>query len=105
MCNCCSGGGSTPPTVVYVDLSAIMSRLDTLEELMVSEVERVAAIDAKLDDLIADVRAVLTSVRGELSPEGVAAVDALEAKLDAFDAEIGDGDGSDTPAPPVEPTA
>jgi hypothetical protein len=76
-----------------------------LEDHMSQETEAFASLEAKLDDLIADVRALLEAERGNLSPEGQAAADALNAKLDAFDAEVGDADGSDTPPPPpVEPT-
>lgn len=110
MCNCshCDHGTQiVPPVVVYVDLSAVMNRLDTLEAMMATEAEQLAALEAKLDDLIADVRAGAEALRAEVSDEGQVILDRIVAKVDAFDAEVGDGDGSDTPPtePPVEPTA
>lgn len=106
MCGC--GGNTTPPTVVYVDLSSITTQINALkqllEEFMATEAEQFAALDAKVDDLIADVRAalaILTAERDNLGAEGQAALDALNAKVDAFDAEVGDADGSDTPPVPV----
>lgn len=71
---------------------------------MASEVEQLTALSAKVDDLIADVRAaveLLEADRANFSEPGQEAFDALAAKVAAFDAEVGDADGSDTP-PPVE---
>lgn len=71
---------------------------------MASEAEQITALSAKVDDLIADVRAaveLLEADRANFSEPGQEAFDALAAKLDSFDQEIGDADGSDTP--PVEP--
>ncbi len=73
-----------------------------LEKLMTAT-EQITALTAKVDDLIADVRAALATIgQDELSPEAQAALDGLAAKVAAFDTEVGDADGSDTP---VEPTA
>jgi uncharacterized coiled-coil protein SlyX len=96
MCGC-------HPIVVTVDLTAILTRLDQLEATMATEAEQLNALSAKIDDVISDVRAalaILTAERDNLGTEGQAALDALTAKVDAFDAEVGDADGSDTP--PVE---
>jgi hypothetical protein len=96
-----------PVTVYVTDETAlrriIREEIHNLEVLMATEAEQIAALDAKVTDLIADVRAalaVLTADRDNLGPDGQAALDALTAKVDAFDAEVGDADGSDTP--PVE---
>jgi uncharacterized coiled-coil protein SlyX len=100
MCGC-----HTQPIVVTVDLTAVLARLDQLEATMATETEQLTALSAKIDDVISDVRAalaILTAERDNLGTEGQAALDALNAKLDAFDAEVGDADGSDTPPPPVE---
>jgi hypothetical protein len=81
------------------------AQLDRLEALMANEAEQLGALSTKLDDLIGDVRAALDILRAErdnLGVDGQAALDALTAKVDAFDAEIGDADGSDTPPEPVE---
>lgn len=80
-------------------------QLDRMEQLMTTEAEKIGALGAKVDDLIGDVRAALAALeadRDNLGPEGQAALDTLNAKVDAFDAEVGEHDGSGTP--PVEPT-
>lgn len=87
--------GDSYATVRTLELVIEMKAL--LEDHMSQETEAFAELEAKLDDLIADVRALLVQEAGNLSPAGQAAADALNAKLDAFDAEIGDADGSDTP--------
>ena len=101
--------GPIAPVTLGVDLSAITTRLDRMEELMASEAEQLTALTGRLDDLVADVRALVEAVRTDkanFSDEGQAAFDTLDAKLAAFDTEIGDADGSDTPPapePPAEP--
>lgn len=86
-------------------LSRLSYRTHVLEVLMATATEQLTALSTKVDDLISDVRAALATIDGdELSPEAQAALDALTAKVDAFDAEVGDADGSDTPAQPAEPT-
>jgi hypothetical protein len=76
-------------------LGEITDRLQRMEQKMGKELDALGALAAKVDDLIADVRALLASEAGNLSPEGQEKADALMAKVDAFDAEIGDADGSD----------
>jgi hypothetical protein len=88
------------PIIVPIDLTVILARLDHLEELMATEAEQLTALSTKLDDVVADVRAalaILVAERDNLGAEGQAALDSLTAKVDAFDAEVGDADGSDTP--------
>jgi hypothetical protein len=70
---------------------------------MATEAEQLQIIKDKLTDVHADVRAKLDQVRAETSPEGQALLDEVSQAITAFDAEIGDADGSDTP--PVEPPA
>lgn len=73
---------------------------------MATAAEQLNALSAKVDDLVADVRALVDQLEAErenLTEAGQAALDALVAKVDAFDAEIGDADGSDNPPAP-EPT-
>lgn len=81
---------------------------ERLEDHMATETEQINALSGKLDDLITDVRAALaalTAERDNLGTDGQAALDTLVAKVDAFDAEVGDADGSDTPQPtPEQPT-
>ena len=79
-------------------LKPIRSELRKLGRDMATATEQLTALTAKVDDLIADVRAALAVIGGdELSDEAQASLDALTAKVDAFDAEVGDADGSDTP--------
>lgn len=99
-----------PVTVNQFDVGAItgpiLTKLTSLEEHMATEAEQLNALSAKLDDVMADVRAalaILTAERDNLGPDGQAALDALTAKVDAFDAEVGDADGSDTPPPAPAP--
>ena len=93
------------------DHSAQLGRIETqlariesrIEALMATEVEQFEALSAKVDDLAADVREairILTEERANLSPEGQVAADALTAKVDTLDAQVGDADGSDGPPPP-----
>lgn len=67
------------------------------ETRMATAAEQIDALTAKFDDLVADVRVVVAE-RENLTPTGQAAADRLSAKLDSFDTEVGDADGSDTPA-------
>lgn len=58
---------------------------------MATEAEALNELSVKVDDLIADVRAALAVISGPdntLGPDGQAALDALSAKVDAFDAEV-----------------
>jgi hypothetical protein len=95
------------PVTIYINDEATLRRIireeiHTLEELMATEAELITALTVKVDDLIADVRAALAALeadRDNLGPAGQAALDVLTAKIDAFDAEVGDADGSDTPVP------
>lgn len=80
------------------------------EKLMATAAEQINTLAAKVDDIAADFRALRDAMNAErenLTPDGQAALDAANAKLDAFDTEVGDADGSDTPAPaePEQPTA
>src|SRR5687767_11449281 len=97
MCGC----GSDPLNVLVL----ILSKIDAMEARMTQETDAINALSAKVDDLIGDVRAALDILRTErdsLGAEGQAALDTLTAKVDAFDTEVGDADGSDTPPPPPE---
>lgn len=79
-------------------------QLDRMETAMATEAEQITALHAKVDDVIADVRAalaILEADRDNLGVEGQAALDTLTAKVEAFDAEIGDADGSDVPPEPT----
>lgn len=81
-------------------------QLDRMEQLMTTEAEQITAVGAKVDDLIDDVRAALAALeadRDNLGPDGQAALDTLAGKVEAFDAEVGDANGSDEP--PVDPEA
>ena len=97
-CHCSAPDGSLAAFTI------ILIALQRLEALVSQETDAIAGLDAKVTDLIDDVRALRDALQaqiGDLTPEATAALEALNAKLDAFDAEVGDADGSDTP--PVEP--
>lgn len=99
----------TVPITVGVDLSAVFARLDQLEDrIMTTQAEAFVALAARIDDIKADFAALLEQLAAErenLTEAGQAALDALSAKVDAFDAEVGDADGSDALAeePAAEP--
>ncbi len=79
----------------------IEERIKLLEEHMATATEQLNALSTKVDDLIADVRAALAVINNdELTPEAQNALDQLSAKIEAFDSEVGDADGSDTPEQP-----
>jgi len=89
-----------PVTINQVDFEPVFTRLNALEDHMATEAEQITALTAKVDDVVADVRAalaILVAERDNLGPDGQAALDALTAKVEAFDTEVGDADGSDTP--------
>jgi hypothetical protein len=110
-CQCC-----TPtPIVVQVDLTPVLARLNTLEELVTNAAEGIAALSAKTDAavaLVADIKAdfdallaAMAAERENLTEAGQQALDAANAKVDDLaarlgdlDVAVGDGDGSDTPA-------
>lgn len=75
---------------------------------MDTEAEALNELAAKVDDLIADVRAALAAVVNDpdnkLGPDGQAAFDALAATIDAFDAEITPVVPEPVPVPEPEPT-
>jgi uncharacterized coiled-coil protein SlyX len=102
MCQC----SCTPPAPdnvlsAFTYILTTLNRIETkLEEHMATEVEQFTALSTKFDDLVADVRAALEALATAVSPEGQAILDSLNARLDAFDTEVGDADGSDTPPPP-----
>jgi hypothetical protein len=107
MCQCQCNQQSDANGVLAA-FTLILNTLVRMEENMATEAEQLAVLSASVDDLIADVRAalaILVADQANFSPEGQAAFDALTAKVAAFDAEVGDADGSDTPAPEPEPVA
>lgn len=81
------------------DLNRILTRL---ERNMATAAEQLNDLSTKFDDLVNDVRAALAALAAErenLTTTGQAALDTLTAKVDAFDTEVGDADGSDNPPP------
>lgn len=80
-------------------------RITQLEATVATAAEQLTTLSGKVDDLVSDVRAALDILRADrenLTEAGQAAFDELDAKVDAFDTEIGDADRSDVPDP--EPT-
>lgn len=86
------------------DWAQAPTRIARMEQHMATAAEQINALTAKVDDLVNDVRAALSPLGAErenLTADGQAALDTLTAKVDAFDVEVGDADGSDSP--PTEP--
>ncbi len=78
--------------------------IDVLEDMMATAKEQLDSLSTRVDDLVNDVRAALDALRADrenFSDEGQAAFDALDAKVSAFDTEVGDADGSDGGAVPI----
>ncbi len=99
----CQCGETTNININVPGLDILLAGINRLEQLMAREAEVLETILGKVNDVFADVRALLASERAQMSDEGQAKADELTAAIDAFDAEIGDADGSD--APPAEPEA
>ena len=94
--------GPSAAEIRHIVAEQMVLALLPVKEQIMTEAEAIGALDAKVTDLIADVRAALAALeadRDNLGPAGQAALDALTAKVAAFDAEVGDADGSDTPVP------
>lgn len=90
---------------IRAGLEILDVKLNRMERMMSAELDALNEIKAKLADLLDDVKARLDVVAGELSAEGKSEVESIKDSIDAFHAEIGDADGSDTPeAPPVDNT-
>jgi hypothetical protein len=87
---------------IRVHLDMIHSLLKQMEKTMTQEVDALNEVKAKLVDLHEDVIARLNVAAGELSAEGKAEISSITDAITAFDAEIGDADGSDTPPQPVD---
>jgi outer membrane murein-binding lipoprotein Lpp len=80
-------------------LGEITALLIRLENHMATAREQLDNLSGKVDDIMADVRAFRDATeanREQLSPDAQEAYDRLSAKVDAFNTEVGDADGSDT---------
>ena len=97
----------------FAAIERIESNVNVLGVLMATAKEQLDALKAQMTDTNADVRArlaelnakvdQLTAQLGTLDPDAQATLDAIKADVQALDEAVGDADGSDTPAPPVEP--
>lgn len=87
---------------IRASLDIIHDQLTRMDKKMTQELDALTEIKAKLVDLHEDVIARLNVAAGELSAEGKAEVESIIGAITAFDNEIGDADGSDTPATPVD---
>jgi uncharacterized coiled-coil protein SlyX len=88
----------------YLGIDLIASVLSELESAMATTKEQLDAANGKLDTLMNDVRAALAALNansGKLDAEAQQALDDLNTKLDSYDTEVGDADGSNTPPPAV----
>lgn len=92
---------------VHIHLGVEESRVEALEEQMVSVESELNDLKVAVDEWIEDIAArveALEAAQGEFTPEGQAAFDALKASVDAGVAATGDADGDGTPpAPEPEP--
>lgn len=89
----------------YLGISELLATQHRMEQAMAKQNEALDAVTAKVSDVAADTRALVEQLQAEkenLSPAGQEALDRLNSTVDALDAAVGDADGSDTPAPPVE---
>jgi peptidoglycan hydrolase CwlO-like protein len=78
--------------------------LTRMEALMANQNEQLTALRDSLTDFFSDVTAKLDQLntqQGQFTPEAQATFDEIKGLVAAKDAEIGDADGSDTPAPGV----
>lgn len=74
---------------------AMASAAEQLTEILNAFRDFKGDVDAKLDQLL--------NAQGTLNPDAQAVYDEIKAAVAEADAQIGDADGSETPAPPVEP--
>lgn len=89
---------------INLSLEAIRAAQKRMEIIMSQETDALHELIAKVTDLHDDVKARINVAAGELSAEGKSEMDKVTAAIDAFQAEIGDANGSDNEAPPVEET-
>ena len=108
----CAGCDCRPaqptPAELLAAIHLIHATLNRMEMAMATAKQQLDDLTSRFDDFTGDVRAALdtlTQERENLTPDGQAALDNLNAKLAAADAEVGDADGSDTPAEPTDPNA
>lgn len=90
-------------TDLRLRLRDVQDQLTRMETVMANESEQINQLATRFDEFMSDVRAQLARLEAErdnLGADGQAALDALTARLDAAQAEIGDADGSDTPTQP-----
>lgn len=74
--------------------------------IMANQNEQLTALKASITDLFADLQAKLDQLatqQGEFTPDAQATFNEIKDLVAAKDAEIGDADGSDTPAEPENP--
>ncbi|UWP85894.1 hypothetical protein Dfulv_17245 [Dactylosporangium fulvum] len=77
-----------------------------MERLMATQNEQLTALKDDLDAFFADVDAKLDQLNAQtedFSPEAQSTFDSIKSLVAAKHAEIGDADGSDTPAEPEQP--
>lgn len=93
---------------VHIDgLADHTVQLNRMEQMMTTEAAALEELNAKVDALTGDVRALIElfeSERDNLSPEGEAKFAEISSKLTGLNEEVGDRDGSEA-APEPDPEA
>ncbi len=94
---------------IILDACAAIERIEykinDLGVQMATAKQQLDELKTQLSDTTADVLAKLdqlTQQLGQLDPEAQATLDEIKAGVQSLDEAVGDADGSDTPAEPVE---
>jgi hypothetical protein len=86
-------------------LDHIHTHLERLENLMASAKDQLTGLQGQFTDFAADVDAKLdqlAAAQGDFNPEAQAVFDQIKQAVSDADTRVGDADGSDVPATPVE---
>lgn len=81
-------------------ITEVIRHLHRLEKHMSDAAAQIDALSAKVDAIAADVQILVNTDTSSLPQDAQDALDRLSAKLTDLQTEVGDQDGSDTPADP-----
>jgi hypothetical protein len=79
----------------------IQRHLHRMETAMTDAASQIDALSTKVDAIAADVAVLVNADTSSLPADAQAALDRLAGKLTDLQGEVGDRDGSDTPAEPA----